>query len=323
MLDSLEALLHATWKTGDADLVAYAGNYVFEERVSSERQTSYERSPSIVTTGFDEWDRWHRNTYIWQAIHRETPETFSAINRDAAHSGDLAPEQYLVRVEGLEHALAQTRLELDELSSALESSRTAKDHGKYSAAEAIEAVSSVCDALNRNPYGVRPRFAGFLQDVDDSLSSSDWPNQVRDRFGLGHYKPNAGEVIPIAIMRYRVREILSMASARPEIAHPVCLPTVLDGQFSRFFVPAPKSLPYGRTLDLAGDKNCDRKIAEVLHPRLEYRPEHLFMVGAVTTGLDKLNSVGLSEFRSDHFFCLQYESDRNDFGAPPARWGTS
>jgi hypothetical protein len=123
-------------------------------------------------------------------------------------------------------------------------------------------------------------------------------------------------------MRYTVREVLETAATRTGVAHPVCVPTVLDAQFSRCFVPSPTDLPYGRTLDLADDENCERKIAEVLHLKLQYRPEHLFMVGSVTTGLDKLNTVGLTKLRENHMFCLQYDSNRDDFGKPPAHWVT-
>jgi len=119
-------------------------------------------------------------------------------------------------------------------------------------------------------------------------------------------------------MRYQVSEVITAAASKAEAAHPVCVPTMLDTEFSRCFIPAPRELAYGRTLDLADDENCERKIAEVLHLRLEYRPEHLFKVGAVTRRPHKLDTIGLTQLRDNHIFCLQYDSGRNDFGTLPA-----
>jgi len=185
---ALDALLQFMWKAADPDLRAYAANYLFEERVSLARQQSYEHSIDTAGADFGGWDRWHRD-YLWQAIHQEVPETFTTINGDAAHSGELAPGQYLVRVEGLEHALGKTGYGIDELNTALEVAHTGKSQGKYSVADATAALARLCESLNENPFSVRPRFAGFLQDVEETLSAADWPDQIRDRFGLAHYTP--------------------------------------------------------------------------------------------------------------------------------------
>lgn len=309
------------WGSADPDFRAQAENYLFEERVSSPRQQDYEGSANPGTSTFEAWDRWHRDEYLWKSVHREVPETFTSINRDAAHSGALAPDQYLVRVEGLEYALGDTGFSLDELHSALGVARGEGTHSGYTSADAEDAMAQICDSLNRNPYGIRPRFAGFLQDVEEALTEHDWPDHVRDRFGLGHYTPwTLGETIPIVLLRYTVREVLNAAMGKSGVRHPVCVPTVLDSQFSRYYYPAPRELPYGRTLNLAAAEISEDKIAEIMHFRIRYRSEHIYRVGAVTKGLDTLDAVGLSTMRSNHLFCLQYDSGREDFGAPPAHW---
>jgi hypothetical protein len=310
------------WNSGDADLIAYSGNYRFDERAAPERQRHYEESLPITGAGFDEWDQWHRDIYLWRALHKEVPDTFTALNGAAAHSRELEPEQNLVRVENLEYALGAMGLAVDELHEALEVARTGKGSANYSQADAEAKLMELCEQLNDNPYSVRPRFAGFLGDVEDSVDLPDWPNQVRDRFGLGHYAAPPGTSIPVALMRYKVRAVLEEAKGKPEAVHPVCMPTVLDAQFSQFFVPAPRELTYGRTLDLADDADCTRKIAEILHLRIEYRPEHVFKIGSITTGLTKLDALGLDALRANHFFCLQYDSNRDDFGTPPDDWSS-
>lgn len=316
---SLDDLLRSLWQAGHPPLQAYAHNYRCDERASPQRQQAYETALGEVAD-FAAWNLWHRNTHLQQAIHRPLPETFTAANAAAAHAGSLDARQDLLRLETLEYALGPMGSTVDELATALAVARGKEKSAHYSKTEAEDALQALCDQLNANPYGVRPRFAGFFQDVEDSLELPDWPNQVRDCFGLGHYAASSGAPIPVVLLRYPVKDVLEMVKNQPEAVHPICMPTVLDTEFSQFFVPAPRELPYGRTLDLADDAHCQRKIAEILHPRLEYRPGHVCKIGVITTGLDILNRRGLAALRENHITCLQLDSERYDFGQPPEEW---
>ena len=316
----LENLLHATCGLADEVRRAYCENYLYEERVSRSRQTAYEAALGSSAADFDAWDEWHRDRYLWSAMHRPVPETFTAANAAAAHSGELVGDQDLVRVESLEYALGEMGHELDQLVEYLDLIAGGGATAKYGAEDAQDALASICASLNRNPFGIRPRFAGFLEDVEGTLAESDWPDRVRDRFGLSHYNPRSGEAIPVALMRYRVQEVLDAAAGKTGAEHPVCVPTVLDHEFTACFVPSPRELPYGRTLQLGGDAECERKIAEVLHLRLAYEPRHVYKVGAVARPIAGLVDPGLAALRDEHFFCLAYDSDRSDFGAPPPGW---
>jgi len=83
-------------------------------------------------------------------------------------------------------------------------------------------------------------------------------------------------------MSYPVRDVLQAAQAarkQTEAVHPICVPTVLDHEFTACFLPAPRQLPYRRTLQLMGDPECKHKIAEVLHLSFVYKPEHIHKVG--------------------------------------------
>jgi hypothetical protein len=316
---SLDDLLRSLWQAGSSPLQAYAQNYRCDERASPQRQQAYEAALGEVAD-FDAWDRWHRDKYLPQAIHRAVPETFTAANAAAAHAGSLDTRQDLLRLETLDKALGPMGFTVDELATALAVARGEAKPGNYSKTEAEDALLTLCGLLNDNEYSIRPRFAGFFQDVEDSLSLPDWPNQIRDRFGLGHRAATSGAPIPVVLLRYPVKDVLEMVKNQPEAVHPICMPTVLDTEFSQFFVPAPRELPYGRTLDLADDAHCQRKIAEILHPRLEYRPEHVCKIGVITTGLDILDKRGLAALRDNHITCLQLDSERYDFGQPPEEW---
>lgn len=316
----LEDPLKAGCANGDSTLVAYCHNYLFEERVSPQRQAGYEEALQDQASDFNAWDRWHRNQYLPRAIHREIPETFTALNASAAHSGDLQKDQRLVRIERLDQALRETGLTIDELQEILSVATSAVSANKYKAIDAQAALEDICASLNRNPYSIRPRFAGFLQDVADTIDEPDWANRVRDRFGLAHIDPKRNEAMPVVLMSYPVRDVLRAACEKTGAAHPVCVPTVLDHEFTACFLPAPRQLPYGRTLQLMGDPDCEHKIAEVLHLRFAYRREHIHKVGVVTEPVTVLRGPGLDHLRREHLFCLQYESNRDDFGQLPSGW---
>jgi hypothetical protein len=316
----LEDLLRSAATGSDPSWAAYGESYLFEERVSGHRQVDYETALRGQIPDLDAWDRWHRNEYLPKAIHRPVPETFTVVNSAAAHAADLAEDQWLVRVENLTYALRETGLDIDRLQEILDVAAGGPSGGKFDSLDAEAQLQGVCDSLNRNPNGVRPRFAGFFQDVEDTMGLPDWPDQVRDRFGLAHIDTGPKATLPIAVMRYPVREVLAAAAKQSDAIHPICVPTVLDHEFTAWFMPAPRDLPYGRTLQLAGDPGCEAKIAEVLHLRLRYKPRHIYRVGAVTEPLTGLVNTRLKPLRAEHLFCLQYDSGRDDFGQLPPGW---
>jgi hypothetical protein len=88
---------------------------------------------------------------------------------------------------------------------------------------------------------------------------------------------------------------------------------------SPFFFPSPKPGPeayanpyYGHAVNLTSvDKENDYKIGvELLHPRLDYRPEHIFRTGVIS----KPFSMPLECARSFHLPWLRLNKDRDDFG---------
>lgn len=143
---------------------------------------------------------------------------------------------------------------------------------------------SVSDLLQRSNQGrdLRPSFAGFWGEVkkffaDDPVNDDpDWPNQVRDCFGLGHYDHIDGEDIPILLMQYRVAEV----KGHPPATFFAAVPTVLDGGLFPFFCPTPLNLKEGQAVDLSpGGPMGYTFYCEILHRYLDYRPEHIYRAG--------------------------------------------
>lgn len=114
-------------------------------------------------------------------------------------------------------------------------------------------------------------------------------------------------------MRYRVAEVLEVASDDDLPAF--AIPTVLDGELNSHFFPSPKNANYGRTMNLEPDENCQRLVSEILHRRIDYRPEHLDRFGWISKPLPPcFAGDAFARRRDEHLFCLRYESDRNNFG---------
>ena len=193
----LESVLRVAYADAEPARRAYCENYLFEERVAGPRQTDYESELPDGIQDFDGWDGWHRDSWLWDRMHRPVPQTFTAINTVAAHAKELNEQQYLVRVESLKYALGTTGYSLDEVAGCL---RGADPSGKFRDEDSQATLELICTSLNDNPYAVRPRFAGFLEDIEDSLNTDDWPDRLRDRFGLAHHDPRDSEPIPIALM---------------------------------------------------------------------------------------------------------------------------
>jgi hypothetical protein len=187
----LEELLRSTCRSSDPNLGAYGENYPFEEHVSGLRQAAYESAQQGNSADFAAWDRWHRDQYLPRAIRRAVPETFTALNVEAAHSAALGDDQWLVRVEDLRYAVREIGLAIARLHELLAVVQGGRPDPKYDVLDAEAVLEDVCDYLNSNPHSIRPRFAGFYQGLEDTLAATDWPDLVRDRFGLGALEPCA------------------------------------------------------------------------------------------------------------------------------------
>lgn len=86
-----------------------------------------------------------------------------------------------------------------------------------------------------------------------------------------------GGNLPILVFVYPVSVVPDRRGFKGK---PLAVPTVVDGELSPAFCPAPGSDPVGRVVNLAGE---DREPArEVVHPFFVPEAEHIFRVGEVT-----------------------------------------
>lgn len=287
---------------------AYADNFAFDGRVGVNRQTAYRRHPD--KTGDGSWDSHHR-AYVANRVNvtrGEVPDTFLPANADC-HRADIDGNQSIIRLEEIDWVLKALSIGLDKFVRWIELA------GGKSGAKPQE-VGDACDALDdfvekwNARRDSRPIFAGFEREVMAELERPDWPNLLRDRWGLGHYDPPPGTSIPVLLMRYDAKDVIAQVR-NAGVGVPFAYPTAYDAGFGPYFFPAPAGLEFGRAMDLQSDANCDRHIAEILHRRIDYRRKDIWRPGAISAPRP---AGSLRNRRNEHLLCLQYHIERDDFG---------
>ncbi len=319
-LNHLSTILSDLLACEDVVKKAHAENYRFEERVGDERRRQYEAEHGPGGATHEEWLKSHE-AYLWDAVYLdspETPDTFLTINEaaqvDPAVWGPRGEKQELVRIEALDFALTHTTIgSVDRVQELLGIHNGDIQCDEVRQTEAKALLEKLCDSLNRNPNARRPRFAAFAEELSGDIGQTDWAERLRDRLGLAHLPPKEKfGPYPVALMRYTVEEVVKRAK-KLDASIPLSVPTVLDSEPYEVFHPAPRQAPYGRTLNLAGDEADNDLISEVLHPRIDYRPKHLWKVGVIINRRD-LSPERLAELRGNHISLLRRSTGRDDFG---------
>ena len=300
-------LLTRTSRSANAVEAAVADNCRFDERAGEERWQAFEAMlPSSPGDQKIEWGDWadtyqrHLDASVF-VQQPSVPDAFLPANREARLDG-LSENQWLVRIEGIDQALSDSTLGLDELARLLE-----RDD-----ADSAHAVRSFIETWNHT-RDARPAFAAFADEVEAELDDDDWPHALRNRLGLGHYGEPGDTPQPIALMRYPLADVYAAAAGQP-IANAVSLPTVLDDGMHKLFFPVPREHPYGATVHLVPEL-ADTLTAEVLHCRMDYERRHICRLGEITRPA-QLDDQQLREARDLHLYALREACGRDDFGEP-------
>ena len=290
---------------GNPTHIAHTHNYLFDERVAKIRQTDYENAYPSNSSHIRDWRNYHQ-AYLLNHVQvgRSEPDTFTEKNSDAIVTG-LDENQYIVRLENINQALVQSNFTLSELNRQITACQAAE-----TTPDALSWLENFCAQWN-DWRDNRPVFAAFHGELRHEIEKSGWANLVRNRLGLSHLDaPTPDLSFPVALMRYRVSDVLTNLD-REKTTRSFSVPTVLDGELNAHFFPSPGPLEYGRTLNLLRDSNCDDLVSEILHRRMDYKPEHFYKTGEITTGIP---GHPLSELRNEHLWCLRIESDNETFG---------
>ncbi|ARJ65396.1 hypothetical protein WV31_06870 [Magnetospirillum sp. ME-1] len=154
----------------------------------------------------------------------------------------------------------------------------------------------------------RPLFGAFHDSVRSDLEAADWPHDLRDRLGLGHYPPEGEAEIPVVVMKIPVADVLAGLGSE-EKALAFAAPTAIDGpSFNPYFYPTPSPSPaerisYGRVVDLR--RRGERLMAELVFRPIAYRRDHVMKFGSIgkreAWDLQSLRDAHVALLRSRHF----------------------
>lgn len=291
---------------------AIADNCRFDERTNAQRwQALAQYLPPALPLDALTMGDWAEA----ECIHRENritvpslsiPDTFLDINRPAWLT-ELAEEQILVRLESLDWLLKDIwHTDLPALTKLCQ-------HAVGDSLHTLQNYLDDWNALRDN----RPSFAAFFNEVREQAEHADWPHQLRDRLGLGHYSPDAGDTIPVALMRYSLQDVLN-AQEQQKWPAACALPGALDNCMHEYYFPAPAGHAYGATLHLAPEQ-ADCLSAEILHCRIHYQVKHLWKLGHISrphalSGHGDPRDQRLRAARDLHLLQLRIDCERDDFG---------
>jgi hypothetical protein len=300
---ALQAALEAWRQDPRVRERANADNIAFDERVSPPRQAAFENRANTVADS--EALRFAHIAYVrdYMEVGDGVPHTFEAGMVPALLSNvGLDLYQTIVRLESLSRIFSYWRPHPG--PEPLDVLRTAIASGEHATVDEFLSVwndSSVRDH--------RPAFAAWKDQLSGELDGDDWPDRLRDRLGLEHYKGD-DLPMPVALMEYRVFDVMQEAGT-VGVTGPVVVPTALDTRPGPYFFPSPREMPYGRVMSLAPILSDDDLLAEMLHVRMPYRRNHIARLGTIDRQPSPHDLKGL---RNNHLHALRIASLRDDFG---------
>ncbi|MBF0371416.1 MAG: hypothetical protein HQL52_18405 [Magnetococcales bacterium] len=299
---------------------AKAHNFLFDTRACGKREADYhqylqlnEGSAQLLLNRHTDYCE-----NLLQTLH--IPPTFLPGN-EAAFVGPLDGNQYLVRVEivnGLLHQIV-TDGEAADSGQAFDLFRehlrvyTEKSESRMSRDDAADFLEDWLEIWNDEMRDSRPMFAAFEDDVTDLLKGADWVEKMRTQLGLYHIAPRQGAVY-VALMKYPVSDVQQSFQRMATEGRAFAVPTVLDSNIWPYFFPAPAdpnrhpSESYGRAMPL---EESGRLNAELLHVKVNYKPEHLVQIAKVET-MPPNHPVW--KLRNFHLDALRLASEVYDFG---------
>ena len=304
-----------------------AANFRWEQAVADKRADDYNDYVGTIAAHKD-WKAEHWG-YLSQSVHiaRDLPrcaESFMDRNR-LAHLNEGMDNTFLLRLESIGGLLSQPLLSDDVGDRFWERFyKSQQDLRKDKLSDAGEALRAEFVAQwNKQRTQARPMFATFLNSFFGGnlkeLVKADWPHLLRDRLGLRHWPSTAGKPLPVALMCYtvdEVREAKAIAKKKGAAAS-FTRPTVLEGEMSAAFIPAPLlsgGESYGHTLNLSETGVPVEFSPELLTFPIDYQARHIKALGFITRAHALQDDQATLEARNRHVQGLRVWPDCGDFG---------
>ena len=314
----------ATDQPQDGCAHARAHNFLFEMRVGEEREQEYlghlaldQPSSQLLL------ERHARYTEEWlQTI--QIPPTFLSCNKKALKA-PIDENQTLIRIENLNRLLDRLVVEGEarDLKAAFELFKQHLHSHQNDAPDSVahgDALASLGEWLeiwNGELRDSRPVFAALADDIAPLIAGNEWAEGLRTRLGLAHHNPQGVDSY-FALMHYSVGDVMQAFQRMPDAAGAFAIPTVLDSAIWPYFFPAPidpllgENESYGRAMPLEPAADTGQLVAELLHVKMDYRPEHLHKLGILNTAIPNHT---VRTLRNAHLEVLRMETELYSFGA--------
>ncbi len=299
-----------------------ARNFLLDEGINNRRCANY-AGKMTAHKGFGDWKIDHQE-YLHNCVFRPGNATGPPKNLDTKDM-DLCPETFQEIVPGSPFLRADKNLHLLRVEEVVfigsksgASTGTIKKlgesfiaNGKATDSDEYKKLADILEEWS-SKIELRPVFSGFWEDFKNfpEWQEDDWANILRDRLGLLHLNPATRGLssIDVFIFKYPVADVPKLKGSNN--THPLVPPTVLDGNFSAAFCPAPQGGLTGYTVDLAANTPPLRR--EVLHPGICFSPSHLWRVGSIDKGIADVDKL-LREARGLHLLAVQKHTKRSDY----------
>ena len=253
--------------------------------------------------------------YVQEDVRRQHPLS-AAFDASDALTPHIEPNQELYRVERIDALLnnyAAGAFSVDQLRQWISNRDADRTTGPLAAGAPLPTDAALADFtrfINRRFADGRPRFVAFAAEFPDLEHQADWPRVICERCGLAHHF--TGTTVTLALFRYRVQEVLDAYTDTEPSATVFAAPTVLDLPMSNVYFSAPKFSNVGHAVGLAPRPDCTHLAAELIHARMDYRPEHWVAIGTVSEG--ELHPAEISQLRDTHLQCLRRTPGNADYG---------
>ena len=312
---ALAGLMAAT--LGDPQGAAEQANLCMEERVGTARQATYEARMGAPQA----WNDWRGNheRYVQEEVRRPDPLSAAFTDGESLRPG-IEPNQYLCRVERIDGLLGKYvtatggPVGVEQITgwiAARDSAPRRLVSGDPSSPEAA-ALQELTEIFNDERQDGRPSFVVFEAEFPGLKEHPDWAEHLCERCGLAHFF--TGGPVTLALFRYKAQEVLDARSdaGKRMNAAVFAVPTVIDQPMSNVYFTAPQAMFWGHAVCLRPEPDCRHLAAELIHARMDYRPDHWVAVGRLERNI--LSAGDVARLREVHLDCIRRNPGNADYG---------
>ena len=325
---ALAGLMAAT--PGEPQIVAEQANLCMEERISAARQAAYEDRMGAPKA----WDDWRSShyRYVQDEVRRRYPPSAAFTSGEPSLRPGIEPNQYFCRVERIDGLLGRYATATGEQvgveringwiaarDSAPAGERTGdslQDLGRLVSGDPpspeVAALYELTEIFNDERRDGRPSFVVFESEFPRLNERSDWAEHLCERCGLAHFFTDGP--VTLALFRYKAQEVLDARSdaGKRMNAAVFAVPTVIDQPMSDIYFTAPRTMSWGHAVGLKPEPDCRHLAAELIHARMDYRPDH--WVAVDTLERNTLSAEDIARLRGAHLDCIRRSPGNADYG---------